>query len=177
MPEYARKLAEFIQGVRTERDIRISVTGIANEPAGFKPEQMAEAIRALRRELDVRHLQDVQIIAPESASADDSAMRCIAGIKAEPGAWASLRGIATHSYNMAATPEFAEIIAGTGKQYWMTEAADNGNESEADVSLAASSLKLSSIIMYNINFAAVPALASFGKEEKPLSFLQLGYAK
>jgi hypothetical protein len=46
-----------------------------------------------------------------------------------------------------------------------------------NVSLAASSLKLSSIIMYNINFAAVPALASFGKEEKPLSFLQLGYAK
>jgi hypothetical protein len=138
MSDYARKLAEFIQGVKTERGIRISVTGIANEPAGFKPEQMAEAIRALRRELDVRHLQDVQIIAPESASADDSAMRCIAGIKAEPGAWASLRGIATHSYNMAATPEFAEIIAGTGKQYWMTEAADNGNESEADVSLAAS---------------------------------------
>jgi nitroreductase len=46
-----------------------------------------------------------------------------------------------------------------------------------NVSLAASSLKLSSIIMYNINFAAVPALASFGKEEKPLSFMQLGYAK
>ena len=46
-----------------------------------------------------------------------------------------------------------------------------------NVSLVASSLKLSSIIMYNINFAAVPGLASFGKEEKPLSFLQLGYAK
>jgi nitroreductase len=45
-----------------------------------------------------------------------------------------------------------------------------------NVSLAASSLKLSSIIMYNINTAAIPALASFGKEEKPLSIMQLGYA-
>jgi hypothetical protein len=35
------------------------------------------------------------------------------------------------------TPEFAEIIAGTDKQHWMTEASDNGNESEADVNLAA----------------------------------------
>jgi nitroreductase len=46
-----------------------------------------------------------------------------------------------------------------------------------NVSLVASSLKLSSIIMYNINFAAVPGLALFSKDEKPLSFLQLGYAQ
>ena len=45
MPEYARKLAEFIQGVKSERGIRINVTGIANEPSGFKPDQMAEAVR------------------------------------------------------------------------------------------------------------------------------------
>ncbi len=137
IPEYARKLAEFIQGVKAERGIRINVTGIANEPAGFKPAQMAEAVRLLRRELDVRDLKDVQIICPEWASADHSALRCIAGIKAEPAAWAALRGIATHSYNMAATPEFPKTITGTDKQYWMTEASDNGNESEADVNLAA----------------------------------------
>ena len=138
MPEYARKLAEFIQGVKAERGIRISVTGIANEPSGFKPDQMAEVVRLLRQELDARSLKYVQIIAPEWASADDSALRCIAGIKADPEAWAALRGIATHSYNMAATPEFPKIISGTDKQYWMTEASDNGNESEADVNLAAS---------------------------------------
>jgi hypothetical protein len=126
MPDYARKLAEFIQGVKAERGIRINVTGIANEPAGFKPDQMAEAVRILRQELDARCLQDVQIIAPEWSSADNSALRCIAGIKADPAAWAALRGIATHSYNMAATPEFPKILSSTDKQYWMTEASDNG---------------------------------------------------
>ena len=136
--EYARKLAVFIQGVKAERGIRINVTGIANEPDGFKPAQMAEAVRVLRRELDARSLQDVQIIAPEWANADSWALRCIAGIKADPEAWAALRGIATHSYSMAATPEFPKIISGTDKQYWMTEASDNGNESEDDVNLAAS---------------------------------------
>jgi Glycosyl hydrolase family 59 len=138
IPDYARKLADFIQGLKTERGIRIGVTGIANEPGGFNPSQVAEAVRVLRQELDGRGLRDVQIIAPEWASADGAALRCIAGIKADPAAWAALRGIATHSYNMAATPEFSELIAGTGKQYWMTEAADNGNEREADACLAAS---------------------------------------
>ena len=138
MSEYARKLAEFIQGVQTERGIKIGVTGIANEPAGFKPAQMAEAVRLLRQQLDARDLKKVEIIAPEAASADEWALQCIAGIKADPAAWTALRGIATHSYNMAATPDFRKTIAGTGKQYWMTEAADNGNESEVDANLAAS---------------------------------------
>jgi nitroreductase len=61
----------------------------------------------------------------------------------------------------------------------MLDSVVNGTAGSAaeNVSLAASSLKLSSIIMYNLNFAAVPALASFGKDEKPLSFMQLGYAQ
>lgn len=138
MSDYARKLADFIQGLKTERGIRISVTGLANEPGGFKPGQVAEAVRVLRQELDGCGLRDVHIIAPEWASADSSALRCIAALKADSVAWAALRGIATHSYNMAATPDFAGLIAGTGKQYWMTEAADNGNENDADASLAAS---------------------------------------
>jgi hypothetical protein len=138
MPDYAAKLAEFIQDLKTERGIGINVTGIANEPSGFKPAQMAEAVRVLRQDLDARALQSVDVIAPEWASADDSALRSIAGIKADPAAWAALRGIATHSYNMAATPKFPALIAGTEKQYWMTEASDNGNEGEADVNRAAS---------------------------------------
>jgi hypothetical protein len=138
MSEYASKLAEFIQDVKAERGIKIDVTGIANEPAGFKPDQMAEAVRLLRQQLDARKLKEVGIIAPEAASADDRALQCIAGIKADPAAWAALRGIATHSYNMAATPDFPKIIVGAGKQYWMTEASDNGNERELDANLAAS---------------------------------------
>ncbi len=138
MSEYAGKLAEFIHDVEAERGIKIDVTGIANEPAGFQPAQLTEAVRQLRRQLDARELPDVGIIAPEAASADDWALRCIASLQADPAAWAALRGIATHSYNMAATSAFAKIIAGTGRQYWMTEAADNGNECAADASLAAS---------------------------------------
>ncbi|MFI5380157.1 MAG: hypothetical protein ACHRHE_12735 [Tepidisphaerales bacterium] len=137
MSEYARKLKDFIHDVKAERGIHINVTGIANEPDGFKPEQLAEAVRVLRQELDAGELKDVQIIAPEWANGDDSALRAIAGIKADPAAWAALRGIATHSYNMAATPSFPKIIAGTDKQYWMTEAADVGNEGEADANRAA----------------------------------------
>ena len=137
VPAYARRLADFILAIKTERRVRIQVTGIANEP-GFSPAQLAEAVRVLRLELDARHLKEVRIIAPEAASADATALRAIAGIKADPQAWAALDGIATHSYNMAAAPEFPKMIAGTHKQYWMTEASDNGNEREDDVDLAAS---------------------------------------
>jgi O-glycosyl hydrolase len=113
MSEYVRKLKDSISDVKAERGIHINVTGIANEPDGFKPEQLAEAVRVLRRELDAADLKDVQIIAPEWANGDDAALRAIAGIKADPAAWAALRGIATHSYNMAATPKFPKTIAGT----------------------------------------------------------------
>jgi hypothetical protein len=138
MSEYARKLADFIQAIRDKRGIRINVTGIANEPSGFMPEQLAEVVRLLRDELDARGLQDVAIIAPEWATPDRKALRVIASIRADPAAWAALRGIATHSYNMAATPSFAAAIAGTDKQYWMTEASANGNEGPADANRAAS---------------------------------------
>ncbi len=138
MFEYARKLKDFISEVKAERGIHINVTGIANEPDGFKPEQLAEAVRVLRQELDAADLKDVQIIAPEWANGDDWALRAIVGIKADPAAWAALRGIATHSYNMAATPAFPKTITGTDKEYWMTEAADVGNEGEADVNRAGS---------------------------------------
>jgi len=164
IPDYARKLADFIEGLKTERGIRISVTGIANEPGGFNPSQVAEAVRVLRQELDRRSLRDVQIIAPEWASADDAARRCIAGIKADPAAWAALLGIATHSYNMAATPEFSELIAGTGKQYWMTEAGDNGNENDADASLAAS---ISSRFLNDLDHGVTHWLYFIGFHDSP----------
>ena len=87
--EYARKLAEFIQGVKAERGIRINVTGIANEPDGFKPAQMAEAVRVLRQELDARSLKDVQIIAPEWASADSCGLALHRRYQGGPGGMGS----------------------------------------------------------------------------------------
>lgn len=137
MADYARRLAGFIATLKRERGIRIDVTGVANEPDGLTPEEVAEVVRLLRAELDARSLQSVAIIAPESASADAAALRAIAGIKRDPAAWRALRGIATHSYDMAATPDFPATIAGTDKQYWMTEASDNGNEGTDDAKRAA----------------------------------------
>ena len=138
MSEYARKLADFIEAVRSERKIEIHVTGVANEPGGFTSKQFVEAIKALREELNTRNLKDVAIIGPESASADGASLALIADIKKDSEAWSALSGIATHSYNMAATPEFPEMITGTGKHYWMTEASDNGHENEDDADFAAS---------------------------------------
>ena len=103
MADYARKLAEVIYDVKSERGIDINVTGIANEP-GFTPSQLAEAARELRQQLDVRHLTSVKIIAPEAASADDRALSNIAGIKANPASWTAISGIATITTAMP-TPE------------------------------------------------------------------------
>ena len=136
MSDYARKLAAFIALLKTELGVEIQATGIANEPQGFTPAQVVECVRVLRGELDGLGFRKVGIIAPESASADALALQCIQAVKADPMAWTGLRGIATHSYNMAATPQFAAIIADTGKEYWQTEAGDNGHEGPADVNRA-----------------------------------------
>jgi len=136
MPDYARKLAAFIAMLKADFGLNIQVTGIANEPQGFTPAQVVECVRVLRGELDRLGLPKVGIIAPESASADAEALQSILAIKADPGAWSGLRGIATHSYNMAATPQFAAVVAGTDKEYWQTEAGDNGHEGPADANRA-----------------------------------------
>lgn len=136
MAAYARKLAAFIAALKSDLGVDIQATGIANEPQGFTPAQVVECVRVLRGELDGLGLRKVGIIAPESASADAPALQRIQAIKADPLAWNGLRGIATHSYNMAATPQFAAIITGTGKEYWQTEAGDNGHEGPADANRA-----------------------------------------
>jgi hypothetical protein len=66
-------------------------------------------------------------------------MSKVNAIKSDAAAWAGLQGIATHSYNMAATEDFAQTIAGTGKEYWITETGDNGPERADDESFAAMS--------------------------------------
>jgi hypothetical protein len=44
-------------------------------------------------------------------------------------------------------------------------------------SLAASGLKLSTIIMYNINAKTISSIGVFSATEKPISFIQMGYAQ
>ncbi|MBW4557542.1 MAG: hypothetical protein KME59_16695 [Trichormus sp. ATA11-4-KO1] len=138
---YAALLADFIYKVKQENGVTIHATGVLNEPNDrpikFSDEQWPVIIKNLRKELDNRGLKDVKIIAPELANADAVADRVIKAIKQDPEAWEVLDGISTHSYNMAARPSISNLIEGTDKEYWMTEAGTNGPEEPGDALNAA----------------------------------------
>jgi hypothetical protein len=125
--EHAATMAEDIRVMRDDYGIRITATGVVNEPNAedwkIVPESdyLPLAI-AMRRELDLRGLSDVTTIGPEFASADAAALRWLDMITDDPEALAATDALGTHSYNMAATPEFAERVLRNGLQYWMTEA-------------------------------------------------------
>ena len=137
--EYAHILADFIAQLRREAGVSIDVTGVQNEPNDlerFLPEQIVRVVKTLRTELDRRGMNRVGIIAPETASADDSLYRSLDALRMDTAAWRALRGIASHTYNMGATAE-AERRKGD-KEYWMTEASDNGPEEPGDMQRATS---------------------------------------
>ena len=143
--DYAALIAEFIRQIRDETGVLINVTGVQNEPNDLDriaPEQMPAVVKALRAALDARGLRQVRIIAPESANVDSIFYDTVDGLKADPTAWGALSGIASHSYSMAATDEAARRIADARgrntKEYWMTEASDNGPEAPGDAVRAAS---------------------------------------
>lgn len=123
---YAALLAEIILRIQREGKFRLDATGVANEPPWFDAAQMVQAVKALRRELDLRGLSRIQIVAPENPNNDGTTDEYLKALKADPAAWKALQGIATHSYNMATRPEEADIVAGTGKEFWITEAGGGG---------------------------------------------------
>lgn len=122
---YAALIAEFIQRLRDQYKVQIDATGVANEPPWFTPETMTATVKALRMELDRRGLQRVKLIATEQPNNDDKTDRFLAALKADPQAWASLAGLATHSYNMASRDQEAQFVAGADgrntKEFWITE--------------------------------------------------------
>lgn len=122
MAMYAAKLAQFIADIKRERGIVINVTGMANEPAGFTPQQLTDLARALRARLNMLGLSSVGIISPEWASPDGYLGRVIDSMRADTLAWAGIRGIGAHSYNMGLNPTIAAKFAGSAKEYWQTEA-------------------------------------------------------
>ena len=140
IPEYAALLAGFIQVFHQQTDVLINHAAVLNEP-NDRPIKLSDTqwpvmIKALRQALDVRGLQKVGIVAPESANCGDDAYAVVDAMKADPSAWHDLEGVATHSYNNAATPEMA--ARAVGKEYWITEAGgmmdrdeDAGNAVEA----------------------------------------------
>jgi hypothetical protein len=125
--EHARTMAEDMRVMRDEYGIRITASGVVNEPDA-KEWKIVPASHyvplaiAMRRELEGRGLGEVTTIGPEFASADAKALSWLDAIVADPAALAATDALGTHSYNMAATPEFAERVLGHGLQWWMTEA-------------------------------------------------------
>ena len=142
---YAVLLADFIKQLKNETGVLLDVTGVQNEPNDierFSPAQLVAVVKDLRRELDARGLPSVRIIATENANVDGGFYDQIDALKNDPAAWSVLAGVASHSYNMAATDDIARRLAATDgrnlKEYWMTEASDNGPETPGDVLRAAS---------------------------------------
>ena len=124
MKPYAALLADFIYRFREKSGVLINHCGVLNEPndrpVKFSNAQWPLIIRDLRSALNARGLKSVDIVAPESANCGDDAYAAVDAIKSDPVAWADLGGIATHSYNNAATEEMAERRG--NKSYWITEA-------------------------------------------------------
>ncbi len=147
--DYARLIADFIAQLQREANIAIDVTGIQNEPNDedrFLPAQIVRVVKTLRHELDARNLNKISIIAPENASVDGIFYEQLDALHNDGEAWNALRGVASHSYNMAATPDAAKRAF--GKEYWMTEASDNGPEEPGDAVRASS---LASRVLNDLN--------------------------
>jgi hypothetical protein len=128
IPQLAKNIAQLVADLKKEKGLDVATTGLANEPGGMSPAAVVQGVKLLRQELDARGLAGVRIIAPEWASADGAALQRIDALKGDAQAWQALHGVATHSYNMAATEEVAKRVIGTGKTYWQTESSDNGDE-------------------------------------------------
>ena len=140
---YAALLANFIFQLKQKYGVVIHATGVLNEPndkfTRISKSQWPIMIKYLRQELDNRDLENVKIVAPELANADSHAVKFIKTIKEDSQAWDSLAAISTHSYNMAATQTISDLIEGTDKEYWQTEAGTTGPEALGNALNAASS--------------------------------------
>ena len=131
--DYARLLADFIKLLRDRDGVRITATGIYNEPSPeWGWDWMVKVVKALRAELDARGLKDVRIIAPETCNTDWVWDGFAGAIEKDPVAQKALGGTASHSYNMAGNDHVDAYVARTGKDYWMTEAGGNGPETLPD---------------------------------------------
>lgn len=167
---YAGLIAEFIQLLRDKYKVQINVTGIANEPPWFTPQTMVDTVRALRAELDKRGLQRVGIVATEQPNNDDVTDKFLAALKADAGAWASLTGIATHSYSMAARETEAGFVAGANgrnsREFWITESGGGvglpTSEPPSDARQAAS---MSSRFLNDMNHRVTHWVWFLGAEE------------
>jgi len=137
IPQSMQITADWILTLKQKYGVQITVTGIANEPDGWNPTDVATGVITLRQALDSRGLTSVKIIAPEWSNQDDTGLRSVTNCKSNNSCWAALLGVAGHSYDMAATLEWQNAVSGTSKEYWMTEAGyTEGELSQVGVTMA-----------------------------------------
>ena len=163
---YASILADFIRDFKAQTGILINYAGILNEPndrpVKFRDAQWPVMIKAFRRVLDQRGLRAVKIIAPESANCGADAYATVDAIHADAQAWNALNGVATHSYNNAATADMAKRAV--GKEYWITEAGGtfDGDEDAGNALQAASA---ASRFLNDINHGVTHWMFFIGAEQ------------
>ncbi|MBA3686666.1 MAG: hypothetical protein H0W72_15700 [Planctomycetes bacterium] len=136
---YADLVASFIIALRDQAGLTIDATGMQNEPNDkdhFSAAQVVAIVKRLRSKLDAAGMNQVLIVAPETSSADQVLYEWLDALHADAEAWKAIAGISSHSYNMAATSEADRRRF--GKDYWMTEASDNGPEEAGDALRASS---------------------------------------
>ncbi len=124
--------AYYCQGIKTARDqgLHIHMTGACNEMENYgriHADQIAPLLRAYRSNLDSRGLQDVKIIAPESATVDSTMYQFIDNIMADQQAYDALDGWGYHSYNCSITEILREKVFDTAKPIWQTESSTDGS--------------------------------------------------
>jgi len=119
------KIADWVQELKSKYSTDISVTGIINEPKNTF-DYFAQTVIDLRQKLNAAGLSKVPSITPESPSADNTGLGFVKQIRSNQEAWNDLKGIASHSYNMAANADWASIVINTTKDYWITEAGASG---------------------------------------------------
>jgi len=125
--QYAKNIAELILWAKTTHKIEIHHTSVANEPGSWPQQMVRDGVKHLRQALDQRGLKKVGILAPDYSGAKPKAMQIIDLIKADSAAWAAVGGVSTHSYDMAATEAFADLVADSSREYWQTEASEVPN--------------------------------------------------
>jgi hypothetical protein len=148
---YAQGYARLIKKLRDTYGLRIHATGICNEPNDFTRMlawHIPLVVKSFRAELDMRGLQDVKIIAPETSNVDHVAREMVDSIAADSAALAALDGFATHSYNMCLTKEMRDKVAPYGKQYWQTEASSSDPE---DFNNSAEAVKAAARFLSDVN--------------------------
>ena len=137
---YAEVLSDNILHLKNNFGVTIDATGIMNEPGAGGRQQIPKSdylplVKNIRAELNRRGLHSVALIGPEFASANSQAIEFANIIDADREAAAALQALASHSYNMAVTPELANLALKNGWDYWQTEAGGDAIGADASARL------------------------------------------